>query len=185
MDVPFHEGAVKLPARDGVWTEEDDAWNDKRTARMDALVAAWADFKDENGDLGDEEYAEKWMQHRAEVTAALNYPTAEPPAPGRDPCRGPNASIGKDEPMATETKPALHGAPRRTVSAPGAAPRFAGCGAGHGAWVGGRVPGDQPPVPAGPRGFQPLGNAYLYYLIGIFLAVAFLTSRLPRGCAAG
>ena len=29
-------------------------------------------------------------------------------------------------------------------------------------------------------GFQPLGNAYLYYLIGIFLAVAFLTLPAAR-----
>lgn len=33
----------------------------------------------------------------------------------------------------------------------------------------------------GVAGFQPLGNAYLYYLIGIFLAVAFLTLPLREG----
>lgn len=78
--------------------------------------------------------------------------------------------------MATETKPALHGVASAAVSAPGAAPRFAGL----------RVPvmvlGSAGVFLAinhqfllGLAGFQPLGNSYLYYLIGIFLAVAFLT----------
>ena len=34
-------------------------------------------------------------------------------------------------------------------------------------------------------GFQPLGNAYLYYLIGIFLAVAFLSVPMKAGPSMG
>ena len=72
IDVPFHEGAVRYLREKGIWTDEDDAWNAKRTARMDALVAAWETFKSEHGDLSEEDYAAQWMARRAEVIAELN-----------------------------------------------------------------------------------------------------------------
>ncbi|MFS4437768.1 TAXI family TRAP transporter solute-binding subunit [Paracoccaceae bacterium GXU_MW_L88] len=71
IDVPFHEGAVRYLKEKGIWTEEDDAWNAKRTERMDALVAAWETFKPENEGLSEEEFAEAWMAHRAEVVSGL------------------------------------------------------------------------------------------------------------------
>ena len=72
IDVPFHEGAVRYLKEKGIWTAEDDAWNEKRIARMDALLAAWDEFKPANEGLSDEDFAAAWMARRAEVVAGLN-----------------------------------------------------------------------------------------------------------------
>ena len=72
IDVPFHEGAIRYLKEKGIWTDEDDAWNQKRQARMDALVAAWDEFKPANEDLSEEDFAAAWMERRAEVVAGLN-----------------------------------------------------------------------------------------------------------------
>ena len=72
IDVPFHEGAVRYLREIGIWTDEDEAWNVKRTARMDALVSAWAEFLDANAGLAEEDFSKAWMARRAEVVAALN-----------------------------------------------------------------------------------------------------------------
>jgi uncharacterized protein len=71
IDVPFHEGAIRYLKEKGIWNAEDDAWNQKRTERMDALVAAWATFKTENESLSEKDFSEGWMARRAEVVAAL------------------------------------------------------------------------------------------------------------------
>ncbi|WP_319530175.1 TAXI family TRAP transporter solute-binding subunit [uncultured Cohaesibacter sp.] len=71
IDVPFHEGAIRYLKEKGIWTDKDDAWNQKRTARMDALVAAWKTFKADHADLSEEDYSAQWMAHRAEVVAGL------------------------------------------------------------------------------------------------------------------
>lgn len=71
IDVPFHEGAIRYLKEKGIWNGEDDAWNQKRTERMEALVAAWATFKTENESLSEEDFSEGWMARRAEVVAAL------------------------------------------------------------------------------------------------------------------
>lgn len=72
IDVPFHDGAIRYLTEKGIWTEEDGAWNDRAIARMDALVAAWAEFQPAHSDLPEAEYAEAWMARRAEVVAGLN-----------------------------------------------------------------------------------------------------------------
>ncbi|HBM60911.1 TAXI family TRAP transporter solute-binding subunit [Salipiger marinus] len=72
IDVPFHDGAIRYLKEKGIWTEEDDAWNAKRTERMDALLAAWEEFKPQNDGLSEDEFAEAWMARRAEVVAGLN-----------------------------------------------------------------------------------------------------------------
>ncbi|MDD8024030.1 MAG: TAXI family TRAP transporter solute-binding subunit [Paracoccaceae bacterium] len=72
IDVPFHEGAIRYLKEKGIWTAEDDAWNEKRIARMDALLAAWDAFKPANEGLSDEDFAAAWMARRAEVVAGLN-----------------------------------------------------------------------------------------------------------------
>ena len=72
IDVPFHEGAVRYLKEKGIWTAEDDAWNEKRTQRMNALVEAWESFKSENEGLSEEDFAEAWMARRAEIVAGLN-----------------------------------------------------------------------------------------------------------------
>ncbi|MBY8975896.1 TAXI family TRAP transporter solute-binding subunit [Rhodobacteraceae bacterium NNCM2] len=71
IDVPFHAGAVRYLKEIGVWTDEDEAWNQKRIARMDALTAAWAEFKAANAELDEEEFAAAWMARRGEVLASL------------------------------------------------------------------------------------------------------------------
>jgi len=72
IDVPFHDGAIRYLQEKGIWTDEDDAWNAKRTERMDALLAAWEEFKPQNDGLSEDEFAEAWMARRAEVVAGLN-----------------------------------------------------------------------------------------------------------------
>ena len=72
IDIPFHEGAIRYLKEIGVWTEEDQAWNDQRQARMDALTEAWDSFKSENEGMAEEEFAEAWMERRAEVVASMN-----------------------------------------------------------------------------------------------------------------
>lgn len=72
IDVPFHEGAVRYLKEKGIWTAEDEAWNQARIARLDALIAAWDEFKPKNADLSAEAFAEAWMERRAAVVAGLN-----------------------------------------------------------------------------------------------------------------
>ena len=71
IDVPFHEGAIRYLKEKGIWTDEDQAWNDKREARMDALVGAWDGFKSENADKSPEDFATAWTERRAEVLSTL------------------------------------------------------------------------------------------------------------------
>lgn len=40
-DAPFHEGAIRYAKEKGVWTDEDQAWQEKRLARSKALQQAW------------------------------------------------------------------------------------------------------------------------------------------------
>lgn len=72
IDVPFHEGAVRYLKEKGIWTAEDDAWNEKRTERMNALIEAWGSFKGENEGLSEEEYVKAWTARRAEIIAGLD-----------------------------------------------------------------------------------------------------------------
>lgn len=70
-DVPFHEGAVRYLKEKGIWTEEAEAWNQKRTERLDAMLAAWEEFKPANEGLSAEEFAAKWKDKQREVIEAL------------------------------------------------------------------------------------------------------------------
>lgn len=72
IDAPFHEGAVRYLKEIGVWTEEDQAWNEKRQARLDALVDAWDDFKSENGGMAEDAFMQAWMERRQEVISSLD-----------------------------------------------------------------------------------------------------------------
>lgn len=71
IDIPFHEGAIRYLKEKGLWTDEVDAWNQTRLARMDALVAAWGEFQPANKDLPVEEFSAKWLEKKAETLAAL------------------------------------------------------------------------------------------------------------------
>ncbi|OXT01426.1 C4-dicarboxylate ABC transporter substrate-binding protein [Notoacmeibacter marinus] len=72
IDVPFHEGAVRYLKEKGIWTDEDEVWNQKRIERMDAMAKAWEEFKPQNESMSEEDYTEAWMAKRAEVAAGLN-----------------------------------------------------------------------------------------------------------------
>ena len=71
-DVPFHEGAIRYLKEKGIWTEEHDAWNEARLARLEALRAAWDKAMAEGKDLNDEEFGKLWEQRREEALASLN-----------------------------------------------------------------------------------------------------------------
>jgi len=72
IDIPFHEGAVRYLKEIGVWTEEDESWNQTRIERLNALTEAWETFSAENGDMEEAAFAEGWMARRQEVVASLN-----------------------------------------------------------------------------------------------------------------
>lgn len=66
---PFHPGAVKYLKEAGVWSTEDDAWNDARVARLEAVKTAWTDAlaKGKADDVSDEEWPAYWAAYKAEV----------------------------------------------------------------------------------------------------------------------
>jgi len=81
-DAPFHPGAIRYAKEKGVWTEEDQAWQDKRLARAKALQAAWASATEEFDQLrssddasveGDEDAAwlAFWEKKRNEAIETL------------------------------------------------------------------------------------------------------------------
>ncbi|SIS63664.1 TAXI family TRAP transporter solute-binding subunit [Paracoccus saliphilus] len=71
-DVPFHEGAIRYLTEKGIWTEEAEAWNQQRIARLDAMIAAWEEFLPANEGLPAEEFAAKWKEKQGEVIASLD-----------------------------------------------------------------------------------------------------------------
>lgn len=72
IDVPFHEGAIRYLEEIGVWTEEHQAWNEARTARLEALMTAWDKAMAEGEEMSDEEFAQLWEEYRTEALASLN-----------------------------------------------------------------------------------------------------------------
>lgn len=71
IDVPFHPGAIRYLEEKGIWTEEHQAWNDQRLARLNALRDAWKDAVAEGEDKSDEEFAEIWEEHRNQALQSL------------------------------------------------------------------------------------------------------------------
>lgn len=65
-DAPFHPGAVRYLKEIGVWTAEDQAWNDKREARMAAVRKAWeaAVKAAEAKGVSDDEWPAFWADWR-------------------------------------------------------------------------------------------------------------------------
>lgn len=63
-DAPFHPGAIRYLKERGIWTDEHQAWNDTRTARLEALLAAWPKAMEEGKGKPDDEFANIWEQHR-------------------------------------------------------------------------------------------------------------------------
>ncbi|ROO24501.1 C4-dicarboxylate ABC transporter substrate-binding protein [Salinisphaera orenii MK-B5] len=71
VDAPFHPGAIKYLEEQGIWTEADQAWNDRRLKRLEALRAAWKDALAANEDADDQAFAEAWAEARRNTIAAL------------------------------------------------------------------------------------------------------------------
>lgn len=67
-DAPCHEGARRYFQEIGVWTDADEAWNEKRIARTAAVQEAWnaaTEAADEKG-LADKDWPAFWDEYRAE-----------------------------------------------------------------------------------------------------------------------
>ncbi len=71
IDVPFHEGAIRYLKEKGIWTEEHQAWNDQRTARLNALLEAWPKALEEGEGKSDEEFAKIWEKYRTQAIASV------------------------------------------------------------------------------------------------------------------
>ncbi|NYT78580.1 TAXI family TRAP transporter solute-binding subunit [Alcaligenaceae bacterium] len=71
-DAPFHPGAIRYLKERGIWKDEDQAWNDKRTARLNALLAAWPKAMEEGKGKSDEEFAKIWEKDRQAALDTLN-----------------------------------------------------------------------------------------------------------------
>ncbi|MDF1857052.1 TAXI family TRAP transporter solute-binding subunit [Pseudooceanicola sp.] len=67
-DAPFHPGAVKYLKEINVWTDEDEAWNQKRLARSEAMMKAWeaANEKALDENVSDADWAGFWESYKAE-----------------------------------------------------------------------------------------------------------------------
>lgn len=71
IDVPFHEGAIRYLKEKGIWTAEHQAWNEARTARLNALLEAWPRAVAEGDGKSDEAFAEIWESHRQQALESL------------------------------------------------------------------------------------------------------------------
>jgi TRAP transporter TAXI family solute receptor len=73
MDVPFHNGAIRYLKEKGIWTEEDQQWQDARLKRLEILKSAWQETlnaaKKEN--ISDDQFAEFWEKRRQQALAKL------------------------------------------------------------------------------------------------------------------
>ncbi|HEY9121213.1 MAG TPA: TAXI family TRAP transporter solute-binding subunit [Marinobacter sp.] len=71
IDAPLHEGAIRYLKEKGIWTADHQAWNDARTARLNALLEAWPKAVAEGEGKSDEEFAQIWEKHRQQALGAL------------------------------------------------------------------------------------------------------------------
>jgi hypothetical protein len=73
MDVPFHEGAIRYLKEKGIWTEADQAWNDRRLQRLEALLAAWQETVEaaKKERISNEQFPEFWEQRRQQALSEL------------------------------------------------------------------------------------------------------------------
>ncbi|KAA1172310.1 TAXI family TRAP transporter solute-binding subunit [Marinobacter salinexigens] len=71
IDVPFHEGAIRYLKEKGIWNDEYQAWNDARTARLNALLEAWPKAVAEGKGKSDEEFADIWEKYRKQALSSL------------------------------------------------------------------------------------------------------------------
>ncbi len=72
IDAPFHPGAIRYLKERGIWTAEDQKWNDDRLARLNALRSAWTKAVAEGKGKSDDEFAKIWAKQRETALKALN-----------------------------------------------------------------------------------------------------------------
>lgn len=76
-DTPSHEGAIRYMKEKGWWRAEDQAWQDKRLARLNASIEAWenaqaafADMrvaeKEKGNKVGNDQWVAFWEKWRAD-----------------------------------------------------------------------------------------------------------------------
>ena len=71
MGAPFHPGAIRYLEEKGIWNDEDQAWNDKRLKRLEALQSAWKETVEAHPDASEEAFAEAWAERRAAAIESL------------------------------------------------------------------------------------------------------------------
>jgi TRAP transporter TAXI family solute receptor len=69
--VPFHAGAVRAYRQLGVWSEADEAHNERLLARQALLARAWDDMA--GSDLEGEAFRDAWMTKRREALQAEGF----------------------------------------------------------------------------------------------------------------
>jgi len=71
IDAPFHEGAIRYFKEKGLWSDEDQRWNEARLERLAALRSAWQQAVGDGENMGDAEFAALWEKRRAQALDAL------------------------------------------------------------------------------------------------------------------
>ena len=78
-DVAWHPGSVKYLKEKGVWSADDEKWNQARAARQDKVIEEWNNAMDAYNDMRAAErekgnkikagkgWVEYWMAHRKKV----------------------------------------------------------------------------------------------------------------------
>lgn len=66
----YHQGAVKFFKEKGLWTSEDEQWNEKQIDLEQRLKKAWEGFIDEatTKKWSDKEVKQRWHQRQKEIT---------------------------------------------------------------------------------------------------------------------
>lgn len=73
-DAPWHEGAIRYLKEKGIWTDENQAWQDRRLARLKRIQAGWAEAQKRFTGNGDEAWIRHWEAYRVDT---LGLPPAE------------------------------------------------------------------------------------------------------------
>lgn len=66
-DAPWHEGAVRYLREKGIWTDESQAWQDRRLARLQRVKDGWAAAQASFTGRGDEAWAQHWEKYRVDT----------------------------------------------------------------------------------------------------------------------
>ncbi|MBY0332365.1 MAG: TAXI family TRAP transporter solute-binding subunit [Acetobacteraceae bacterium] len=73
-DAPWHDGAIRYLKERGIWTAEDQAWQDRRLARLRRIQAGWEDARKSFSGNGDDAWVAHWEKYRVE---RLGLPPAD------------------------------------------------------------------------------------------------------------